>query len=139
MSLRHKGREFALQMLFQWEMGHQQPTEIEAGFWKAARSEKKTRDFANQLFEGAVSEAEEIDTLLVRHAKNWRLERMAVIDRAILRLAVHELRARKTPDKVIMNEAVELAKKYSSADAAPFVNGILDAIHKGEDRPEALS
>ncbi len=134
MSLRHKGREFALQMLFQWEMGRQTPNVIEAGFWKAARSEKKTRDFANQLFEGAVAEAVEIDTLLTAHAQNWRLERMAVIDRAILRLAVHELRSGKTPDKVILNEAVELAKKYSSADAASFVNGVLDAIHKGEER-----
>lgn len=134
MSLRHKGREFALQMLFQWEMGHQRPIEIEAGFWKAARAEKKTRDFANQLFEGAVAEAAEIDVVLAGHAKNWRLERMAVIDRAILRLAVHELHARKTPNKVIINEAIELAKKYSSADAAPFVNGILDAIHKQEGR-----
>lgn len=134
MSLRHKGREFALQMLFQWEMGRQEPSLIEASFWKAARSEKKTRDFASQLFNNAVSEAGEIDALLEKHAKNWRLERMSVIDRAILRLAVYELRAGKTPDKVIMNEAVELAKKYSSADAPPFINGVLDAIHKGNER-----
>src|ERR1700737_3288798 len=103
MPLRHKGREFALQMLFQWEMGHRAPAEVIDGFWKAARSEKKTRDFANQLFEGAVAEAEEIDALLANHAKNWRLERMAMIDRALLRLAVHELRAGKTADKVIIN------------------------------------
>lgn len=121
-------------MLFQWEMGHQEIAEIKAGFWKAARSEKKTRDFANQLFEGAVSEAAQIDALLASHTQNWRLERMAVIDRAILLLAVYELRDGKTPDKVIMNEAVELAKKYSSAEAASFVNGILDAIHEGEER-----
>lgn len=119
-------------MLFQWEMGHRAPAEVIEGFWKAARSEKKTRDFANQLFEGAVAETEEIDALLANHAKNWRVERMAMIDRAILRLAVYELREGKTPDKVIINEAIELAKKYSSADAAPFVNGVLDAIHKAE-------
>jgi len=81
MSLRHKAREFALQMLFQWEMGRQEPKHIEAGFWKAARSEQKTRDFANRLFEGAVAEAAALDALVTLHAENWRLERMAAIDR----------------------------------------------------------
>ncbi|HLP99540.1 MAG TPA: transcription antitermination factor NusB [Candidatus Limnocylindria bacterium] len=132
MSLRHKAREFALQMLFQWEMGRQEPKHIEAGFWKAARSEQKTRDFANRLFEGAVAEAAALDTLVTLHAENWRLERMAAIDRAILRLAAHELGARKTPYKVVIDEAVELAKKFSSEDAAPFINGVLDAIHKAQ-------
>jgi transcription antitermination protein NusB len=132
MSLRHKAREFALQMLFQWEMSRQEPKHIEAGFWKAARAEQKTRDFANRLFEGAVAEAAALDGLLARHAENWRLERMAAIDRAILRLAAHELGARNTPYKVVIDEAVELAKKFSSEDAAPFINGILDAIHNAQ-------
>jgi N utilization substance protein B len=130
MALRRKAREFALQMLFQWEIGKQEPGQVESGFWKNARSEKNTRTFANLLFEGAAAEAADLDALITRHAENWRLERIAAIDRAILRLAAHELRSGKTPPKVVINEAVELAKKFSSEDAAPFINGILDAIHK---------
>lgn len=133
MALRRKAREFALQMLFQWEMNSQKPARIEAGFWTYARAEKKTRDFANQLFEGAVAQRKEIDTQLARHAKNWRLERMAAIDRNILRLAVFELQGgADTPPKVVINEAIELAKKFSTEDAAAFINGILDAIHKSQ-------
>jgi N utilization substance protein B len=130
MSLRHKSREYALQMLFQWEVGRQDPRRIEDGFWRIARAEKDTRAFANELFEGAAANSAELDALVASHAENWRLERMAVIDRAILRLATHELRVRKTPAKVILNEAVELAKKFSSEDAAPFINGVMDAVLK---------
>jgi N utilization substance protein B len=128
MSLRHKSREYALQMLFQWEIGRQQPSRIEEGFWTVVRAEKASRIFANQLFEGAVAGAAELDTLVAGHAEHWRLERMSVIDRVILRLAALELRSSKTPPKVALNEAVELAKKFSSAEAAPFVNGVLDAL-----------
>ena len=130
MALRRKAREFALQMLFQWEMGKQEPGQIESNFWKSARAEKHTRSFANQLFEGAVGEIADLDPLIASHSEHWRLERVAAIDRAILRLAIHELRSGKTPHKVVINEAVELAKKFSSEDAAPFINGILDAIYK---------
>ena len=71
-----------------------------------------------------------LDELISKHAENWRLERLAAIDRAILRLAIHEMRATDTPAKVVINEAVDLAKKYSSDDAGGFVNGILDAYRK---------
>ena len=134
MALRRKAREFALQMLFQWEMGKQETHQIEGNFWKGARAEPKTRAFANQLFEGAVGEAAELDALLAQHAENWRVERMAAIDRAILRLAAHELRVGETPAKVVINEAIELAKKFSDAEAAPFINGILDAIYKAQGK-----
>ncbi|HKV25138.1 MAG TPA: transcription antitermination factor NusB [Candidatus Acidoferrum sp.] len=130
MSLRTKAREFAMQMLFQWDMSQQEPAKLEAKFWKSAKAAENTRTFANQLFEGALKETKESDELIVQQAKNWKLERLAVIDRAILRLAIHELRTTDTPPKVVLNEAVELAKKFSSEDSAPFVNGILDAIHK---------
>lgn len=130
MSLRHKAREYALQMLFQWEVGRQPAERIQNNFWKSAPAAKTTRGFANQLFEGAVAEAATLDELVASHATNWRLERMAAIDRAILRLAAYELRAGETPPKVVINEAVELAKTFSSEEAAPFINGILDAIQK---------
>jgi transcription antitermination protein NusB len=130
MTLRRKSREYALQMLFQWEMGKQEPARIEEGFWKNVRAQGSTREFANQLFENAAARAAEIDPIISTHAKNWRIERMPAIDRAILRLSIAELRTTGTPPKVIINEALELAKKYSSEDAAPFINGILDAAHK---------
>ena len=130
MSLRQKSREYALQMLFQWEMSKQEPSHIEGGFWKNARAQKSTREFANQLFESAASRAAELDPIISLHAANWRIERMAAIDRAILRLALAELRTMSTPVKVVINEAVELAKKFSSEDASAFINGILDAAMK---------
>ena len=130
MSLRHKSREYALQMLFQWEMGKQEPSRIEEGFWKNVRAQVSTREFANQLFENAAARAEEIDPVISTHAKNWRIERMPAIDRAILRLSLAELRTSGTPSKVVINEALELAKKFSSEEAAPFINGILDAAVK---------
>ncbi len=132
MPLRRKAREYALQMLFQWEIGRQAPARVEAGFWKNARAEKTTRAFANQLFEGAVAESAAVDELITRHSTNWRLDRMAAIDRAVLRLAVAELRSGTSPPKVVINEALELAKKFSSEEAAPFINGILDAIYKSD-------
>jgi N utilization substance protein B len=130
MAQRQKSREFALQMLFQWEMGKQDPSRIEDGFWKNVSAQQSTREFANQLFENAAARAAEIDPIISTHAKNWRIERMPAIDRAILRLAIAELRTTGTPHKVVINEALELAKKFSSEDAAPFINGILDAVVK---------
>jgi N utilization substance protein B len=128
MAQRHKARQYALQMLFQWEIGRQEPLRIEDGFWRIARAEKNTRVFANDLFEGVVRNSAELDALVSAHTDNWRLERLALIDRAILRLGVHELRSGKTPRKVVVNEAVELAKTFSSEDAAGFVNGVLDSV-----------
>jgi transcription antitermination protein NusB len=128
MSLRRKSREYALQMMFQWEIGRQEPSRIEDGFWRIARAEKATKEFANRLFEVAVAEATELDALVAAKIENWRPERLAVIDRAILRLAVCELRQGKTPPKVVLDESIELAKKFSSEDAAGFINGVLDAV-----------
>jgi transcription antitermination protein NusB len=129
-SLRTKGREFAMQMLFQWDISEQDLPKLEAKFWRSAKAAENTRVFANQLFEGAAREAKALDEIIGQHSENWRLERLSAIDRAILRLSIHELRSAETPAKVVFNEAVELAKKFSSAESAPFVNGILDAVHK---------
>jgi len=119
-----------MQMLFQWDMSRQDPAKLEAKFWRAAKAADNTRAFANKLFEGAAKDAHELDALIVQHAQNWRLERMAIIDRAVLRLAIYELRIAETPPRVVLNEAVGLAKKFSSEDAGAFVNGILDAVNK---------
>ena len=119
-----------MQMLFQWDMSQQDPTKLEARFWKGAKAADTTRAFANRLFEGTAREISALDELIVKHAENWRFERLAAIDRAILRLAMYELRATDTPPKVVLNEAVDLAKKFSSEDSGAFVNGILDAFRK---------
>ena len=117
---RQKSREFALQMLFQWEIGKQEPSRIEDGFWKNVSAQKSTREFADQLFENAASRAAELDPIIASHAQNWRL-------------ALAELRTMSTPAKVVINEAVELAKKFSSEEASAFVNGILHAAVKSTE------
>jgi N utilization substance protein B len=119
-----------MQMLFQWDMSQQDFTKLETKFWKSAKAADKTRAFANKLFEGAAKDVAILDALIVGHSDNWRFERMAAIDRAILRLAIHEMNGRDTPPKVVLNEAVELAKKFSSEESGAFVNGVLNAVHK---------
>lgn len=130
MTLRHKSREFALQMLFQWDMARQDPARIEQHFWKTARAAEQTRKFAHELFEGAVAQAGTADALVAELSENWRLERLAAIDRSILRLAIYEFRFGTAPPKVVIDEALELAKKFSSEEAPAFLNGILDAALK---------
>ncbi|MGB6430338.1 MAG: transcription antitermination factor NusB [Candidatus Acidiferrales bacterium] len=139
MSLRSKSREFALQMLFQSELGREEPARLEVAFWQGARAEAATREFANQLFEGTAADTARLDALIESHADNWRVGRMSVIDRAILRLAAYELTRTSTPPKVVLDEAIELAKRFSGDEAAPFVNGVLDAIARslGEVQGEA--
>lgn len=119
-----------MQMLFQWDMSQQDPAKLEAKFWKSAKAADKTREFANQLFEGAAKEITALDEIIGKHCENWRFERLAAIDRAILRLALHEMSSADTPPKVVLHEAVALAKKFSSEQSSAFVNGVLDSVHK---------
>ncbi len=130
MGFRRKAREYALQMLYQWELSQGEPSRVKATFWKTTRAAGELRFLANSLFEGAAADAPISDELISRHAENWRIERMAAIDRNILRLAIHELRRGETPEIVVLNEALELAKKFSEPDAIAFLNGILDAVRK---------
>ena len=129
-TLRRKSREFALQMLFQWDLSRQEPKKIEKNFWKEARAAQTTREFANELFEGATSQCAPSDTLIQALSENWRLDRLATVDRNILRLAIYEFRFGTAPPKVVIDEALELAKKFSSAEAPAFLNGVLDASLK---------
>lgn len=137
---RRRAREAALQMLYQWEVGRASAYEAIATYWPAHDAEQPLpdplREFANGLVRGTIDRVKEIDTMLAAHAENWRVERMAVIDRLILRLAVFEFLAdRDTPARVIINEALELARAYSGEEAVGFVNGVLDSVKK-ELRPE---
>ena len=124
-----------MQMLFQWDMSQQDPAKLEAKFWRAAKASDTTREFANRLFEGTAKDVVLLDEMIVKHAENWRFERLAAIDRAILRLAIYELRSSDTPPKVVLNEAIDLAKKFSSEDSGAFVNRILDAFRKAMSAP----
>jgi N utilization substance protein B len=130
MTLRHKSREFALQMLFEWDMTHQKPARVRQNFWKSAKAAENTREFADQLFEGAVVEADKSDQLVTTLSENWKFERLATVDRNILRLSIYELRFGTAPVKVVIDEALELAKKFSSEGSPAFLNGILDAACK---------
>jgi N utilization substance protein B len=132
---RRRAREAALQMLYQIEVGRSDALETIATYWSTRDEgeplEQSLREFSNGLVRGAVSRREEIDAMLGAHATNWRVERMAVIDRLVLRLGVYEMLAEaETPSKVIINEALELARSYSGEEAVGFVNGVLDAIRK---------
>ena len=132
---RHRARHAALQMLYQWEVGRAGVHEAIATYWPARdpdeRLDEPNEEFANRLVRGTVSRVEAIDGMLAERARNWRVERMAVLDRLVLRLAVYELLDEPdTPGRVIINEAIELARAYSGEEAVPFVNGVLDAIRK---------
>jgi N utilization substance protein B len=138
-SARHRAREAALQMLYQWEVGRTTPGDVILTYWQtrdeAAALAETHREFANALVRGTTGRVEEIDRLLGSRAQNWRVERMAVIDRLVLRLATFELLEEcETPPKVIINEALELARAYSGEEAVAFVNGVLDGVRKELNR-----
>ena len=129
MGLRRIARECALQMLYEFDVGKNSEDEILHSFWQMNDHPDKVGEFANYLFEGTLKRLDEIDVVIQKHTKNWRLSRMAVVDRNILRIAVFEfLSGRQTPDSVVINEALEIARKFSTQESALFVNGILDSI-----------
>jgi transcription antitermination protein NusB len=136
---RRRAREAALQMLYQSEVGRISPGDTILSYWPALDDagdmSAEHREFANDLVRGTVQRVEEIDRLLGTRAQNWRVERMAVLDRAVLRLATYELLAEaETPAKVIINEALELARAFSGEEAVAFVNGVLDGVRKELNR-----
>ncbi len=132
---RHRAREAALQMLYQAEIGRAGADETITTFWPAhdpqGDVDEEARGFANDLVRETLARIQDLDRLLAEHAHNWRVERMAVIDRLVLRLAVCELLTHpETPPKVIINEAIEIARTFSGEEAVPFVNGVLDSVRK---------
>jgi N utilization substance protein B len=132
MGTRRKSRELTLQMLFQADMGKQPPDAVRKTFW-AERSnvESDVRSFAEDLFRLASERSGEIDGLIEKHAQHWRMDRMAAVDRNILREAVAEfLGYPATPRAVIINEALEIARKFSTPESVQFINGVLDSVGK---------
>lgn len=145
---RHKAREAALQMLYQWEVGRVSAHEAVRNYWPGRDAppspddehadrlpedavDENGRTFANALVTGTIERVAEADQLIAAHSRNWRVERMAVIDRLVLRMAIYELLAEPgTPAKVIINEAIELARTFSGEEPVPLVNGVLDSVRK---------
>jgi N utilization substance protein B len=130
---RHRGRERAVQWLYQWELsGLDLDDVLSREHQVEVDPPDRERDaWAVGLVRGTARELQRIDPLITQHATNWRIERMAVVDRVILRLGVYELLVTDTPPVVVIDEAVELARTFSADQAVAFVNGVLDAVHRG--------
>jgi N utilization substance protein B len=130
MGTRRKSRELLLQMLFQADMGKQNYDEVRRTFWKErATVDNELRGFADDLFRVATDRHQEIDQLIEKHAEHWRMDRMAAVDRNVLRGSVAEfLGYPSTPKPVVINEAIEIARKFSSPESAQFINGVLDSV-----------
>ena len=132
MSLRHKGRELALQVLFQWDIHHGTSGWL-AEFWKQNAVSSDAQHFAEILIEGVISCVAELDALIGRYAENWTVSRMAVIDRNVLRTAAYEfVHLPDVPARVTLNEAIEIVKRFGDAQSGAFVNGVLDRMLKEE-------
>jgi N utilization substance protein B len=132
---RHRAREAAVQMLYQWEVGQSDIDEVLRSFWSAnlpgaEGASDATKEFAEGLVRMTVGSLSKIDPIIAETAEHWRLSRMAALDRLILRLAIAEFLHAETPRNVVINEALELAKTFSGDESAKFVNGILDAVKK---------
>ena len=131
MRKRSKAREYALQMLYQADLRQSPPAELIPEFWEANPSPEEVRQFADVLVRGTTKHLKEIDPLITKHASNWTLKRMGVVDRNVLRLGAFELlHLKDVPPKVSINEAVDLAKRFGDTESGKFINGILDAIRK---------
>jgi len=122
-----------MQMLFQADVGKQTPEHVRATFWRANdQAESEVRGFAEDIFRVAVEHHEKIDELIAANSKHWRLERMPAVDRNLLRMAVAEMLGFKgTPFPIVINEALEIARRYSAPESINFLNGMLDAIAHG--------
>ena len=119
-----------MQMLFQADVGKQSPEQVSATFWKAAGDvEPEVRGFAEDLFRVAIAEHARIDDLIVANSRHWRLERMSAVDRNLLRMSIGEMLGFKgTPFPIIINEALEIGRRFSAPESINFLNGMLDAI-----------
>ena len=137
---RRKSRELALQMLFQLDMGKQTTDEVRRTFWNERRDlDSKVRGFADDLFRVAAERQAEIDQIVERNAEHWRMDRMAAVDRNVLRCGVAEMLGADTPKPVVINEALEIARRFSTPESVTFINGVLDSVAKELDAAKTVS
>jgi N utilization substance protein B len=129
---RRKSRELAMQMLFQGDLGKHTPEQVSKLFWASVEDvDLETRTFAEDIYRVATTRNEEIDKLIEAHAQNWRIERMAVVDRNLLRTAVAEMLGfPNTPAAIIINESLDIGRRYAAPESVSFLNGVLDAISR---------
>jgi len=133
---RHRSRERALQVLFLADVRRQQPEEAIAGFYdslltsESGDAKPEPDPFMELLVRGTLDGIAEIDQRIAGQSEHWRLDRMPIVDRNILRLAVHEMTSIGTPPPVVIDEALELARRFSSEESVSFVNGVLDAVRR---------
>ena len=129
MGMRTKARECAFQMLYQWDITREPMDRVAGLFWQVRTSTPETQAMAERLARGGQAEVARLDEAISAASTNWRFERIAAVDRNILRIAAYELmKEPQTPSSVIIDEAVEMAKRFGEADSPPFVNGVLDAV-----------
>ena len=115
-------------MLYQWDISCQPIDRVAESFWQLTESPEASQRYTRRLVMGTVSNLEQIDVLISEHAEHWRLDRIASVDKNIMRLAIYEFLYEDTPKKVVINEALEVTKKFSTPNAVQFINGILDAV-----------
>ncbi|HLH35658.1 MAG TPA: transcription antitermination factor NusB [Alloacidobacterium sp.] len=129
---RRKSRELAMQMLFQLDLGKNTPDQVRNTFWKARNEDDAdVRGFAEDIFRVAVAREPEVTSLIEKHSSHWRIERMASVDRNVLRMAIAEMLGFPgTPAPIVINEALEIARRYSAPESINFLNGVLDAVAK---------
>jgi N utilization substance protein B len=128
---RRRARELALQLLYQYELTHAEPERMQADFDEWRGSTDGVREFADGLLRGTLDHLAQIDEELERQTANWRLDRLAAVDRNILRLAMYELLFQsETPPAVVIDEAIEIAKKFGAEESPRFINGVLDGFLK---------
>ncbi len=139
MAARHRSRKRALQVLFEWDMRKEPIDRAIQHFYGSLYSEEETQEepehpkpdpFMEQLARGTVSKVDDIDRQIQAKAESWKLSRMAVVDRNILRLAIYEMSLNQVPAPVVIDEAIELARQFSNDEAVPFINGLLDAVKR---------
>jgi len=140
MGKRRKARESTLQILFQLEFDNSEPEKTIEQYWQQREATEEIKEYSRWLVKGIISHQRDIDRIIQSVSEHWRLSRMALVDRNILRMAVFELLFEKNiAPAIVINEAIEIAKKYSNEEAAMFVNGVLDAVRKkleSEEKPD---
>jgi transcription antitermination protein NusB len=141
MASRRRSRQRALQILFLWDARRPTPDDAIRQYYDTLYSEEKPEHdpFVDDLVTGTIRHIEEVDERITRHAEHWRMERMPAVDRNILRLAVYEMTRGGTPAPVTIDEALELARKFSNEESVQFVNGVLDAVRREMPAPPRRS
>jgi len=135
MAARHRSRRRALQVLFEWDMRRESPDRAIAHYYETLYSEESEKQpkpdrFMEELVRGTVEKLTEVDGTIAATSEHWRLNRMAAVDRNILRLAVYEMSQQAVPAAIIIDEALELARQFSNEESLSFINGLLDAVNR---------